>query len=127
MPTGATKLAGHSSQQSEAARRGTRDGEVTMVQRLAIAMSCSLAGIAAIAGIGLALSAPAQADPFCDANSPSFNQDACALEPQNDASCRVWAPSYNPTKCLSDQFTLGIDENEASGGNAPAATNNNGR
>jgi hypothetical protein len=92
------------------------NGEVTRIQRLAVAMSSSLAGAAAILGIGAAFSAPAHADPFCDANSPNFNEAACALEPQNDASCRVWGPGYNPTKCLSDQFVLGTDEQELPGG-----------
>ena len=84
-----------------------------MIQRFAIAMSSSLAGIATVAGIGLALSPPAHADPFCDANSPSFNQGACALEPQNDSSCQLRTPGYDANKCLMDQFILGVDENEA--------------
>lgn len=89
-------------------------------------MSSSLAGIAIVAGIGLAVSAPAQADPICDANSPSFNQDECGLEPQNDASCNIWGLGYDPNKCLTDQFTLGTEENESQSGHPPTAPGNAG-
>lgn len=83
-----------------------------MIRRLPIAIASSLAGVATVAGIGLALSAPAAADPLCDPSNRNFSQDACSLEPQNDASCNIWGLGYDPNKCLSDQFVLGTDEAE---------------